>query len=63
MSANILAVDDSPTMRVLLSRSLESMGYRVTSAVDGQDALDKYAGAAPMPPSPTSTCRSSTGLA
>ncbi len=36
---NILIVDDSPEIRVLLQRFLEREGYRVTLAEDGETAL------------------------
>jgi len=37
----ILLVDDSITTRMLLKNILETAGYRVTTAVDGIDALNK----------------------
>jgi two-component system chemotaxis response regulator CheY len=39
MTANILAVDDSPSMRSLVREALELDGHRVTEACDGRDAL------------------------
>ena len=36
----ILAVDDSPSMRDMVRVALTSAGFDVTSAVDGQQALD-----------------------
>jgi DNA-binding response OmpR family regulator len=37
----ILAVDDSPTELKLLTALLQSKGYRVVTAVDGEEALAK----------------------
>jgi chemosensory pili system protein ChpA (sensor histidine kinase/response regulator) len=37
----VMVVDDSLTMRKVLSRSLEREGYIVTTAKDGMDALQK----------------------
>ena len=37
---SILVVDDNEMNRDLLTRRLERQGYRVTTAVDGQEALD-----------------------
>ena len=38
----VLVVDDEPSMRMALSESLLSCGYRVEAAVDGADALKKF---------------------
>ena len=38
---SILAVDDSASMRKMVSFTLTSAGFHVVEAVDGQDALDK----------------------
>ena len=40
MSKNILIVDDSPSIRQMVEVTLKSANYLVTSAKDGQDALD-----------------------
>jgi two-component system chemotaxis response regulator CheY len=37
----ILAVDDSPSMRKMVSFTLLGAGYEVVEAVDGQDAFEK----------------------
>lgn len=38
--ANILAVDDSASMRQMVAFTLKGAGHQVTEAADGQDALD-----------------------
>lgn len=38
---SILAVDDSASMRQMVAFTLESAGYQVVAAVDGQDAWEK----------------------
>ena len=38
---SILAVDDSASMRQMVTFTLKSAGYNVVEAVDGQDALEK----------------------
>ncbi|HEY0559573.1 MAG: cheY 1 [Mycobacterium sp.] len=43
-----LVVDDSRTMRTILTRTLVGLGFTVTTAEDGQDGLDKLA-AGPSP--------------
>jgi two-component system chemotaxis response regulator CheY len=41
---SILAVDDSASMRQMVSFTLKSAGYNVVEAVDGQDAWEKAGG-------------------
>ena len=41
MSARILAVDDSASVRMTTTIALSNAGYEVTEAVDGKDGLDK----------------------
>lgn len=41
MAKTILAVDDSGSLRSMVSFSLKAAGYQVVEAVDGQDGLDK----------------------
>ncbi len=38
---SILAVDDSASMRQMVSFTLKNAGYNVTEAVDGEDAFGK----------------------
>ena len=38
---SILAVDDSPSMRKMVTFTLTGAGYHVVEAVDGQDAYEK----------------------
>lgn len=40
MSKNILIVDDSPSIRQMVEVTLKTAGYIVTTAQDGQEALD-----------------------
>lgn len=42
MSAHILAIDDSRTIRTLLTVALENAGFKVTTAVDGVDGVNKF---------------------
>lgn len=41
MAKRIMSVDDSPSVRQLVSMTLENAGYLVTTAADGKEALDK----------------------
>ena len=41
MTMTILAVDDSATIRQMVSFTLKSAGYHVVEANDGQDGLEK----------------------
>ena len=38
----ILIADDNPSDRILLKAILSQFGHNVISAVDGQDAIDKF---------------------
>jgi len=40
MNPHILVADDEPQIRDLLRRQMERCGFRVTEAVNGQDAID-----------------------
>ncbi|MFO8126201.1 response regulator [Yoonia sp.] len=42
MSAHILAIDDSRTIRTLLTVTLERAGFAVTTATDGVDGIAKF---------------------
>lgn len=41
MSKTILTVDDSPSIRRMVSMTLQEAGYQVLEGVDGQDGLEK----------------------
>ena len=47
MTAKILIVEDSPSMRSLVREALERDGYEVTESVDGRHALDLLEGMTP----------------
>jgi two-component system chemotaxis response regulator CheY len=42
MKTRILAIDDSRTIRSLLTMALEKAGFEVTTAVDGVDGVQKF---------------------
>jgi twitching motility two-component system response regulator PilH len=39
--STVLIVDDSPTVRQMVSEQLRKVGYTVIEAVDGEEAVDK----------------------
>ncbi|MBP7310050.1 MAG: response regulator, partial [Candidatus Cloacimonetes bacterium] len=43
MNPRIMVVDDEQNIRDIISEFLKEMGYAVTIAVDGLDALEKVA--------------------
>ena len=43
----VLVVDDEDMVRMVLKAVLTYGGYQVTEAVDGEDAVQKYAGSSP----------------
>ncbi|HYM25193.1 MAG TPA: response regulator [Vicinamibacterales bacterium] len=47
MKKHVLVVDDSPTDRQIATLLLQRQGYDVTTAIDGEDALEKVAAAPP----------------
>ncbi|PTN38421.1 response regulator [Desulfonatronum sp. SC1] len=48
MSKRILTVDDSTSVRQMVSFTLKDAGYEVVEAVDGKDALTKLSGTVDM---------------
>ena len=47
MKRHVLVVDDSPTDRQMVTTLLLKEGYVVTTAIDGEDALEKIAAERP----------------
>lgn len=45
MTKTILSVDDSASIRQMIAFTLEAEGYKVETAVDGEDGLQKAKGA------------------
>ena len=46
MTTRVLVVDDSPTIRKVVSSVLERHGFEAVQAADGQAALEKLVGSA-----------------
>lgn len=44
MAKKLLIVDDSPSVRQMIEATLKGAGYQVTTAIDGQDGLEKCRG-------------------
>ena len=44
-----LVIDDSRVVRLIAGRALQALGFDVTEACDGRDALDKIEAAAELP--------------
>ncbi|MBF9031116.1 response regulator [Rhodobacterales bacterium HKCCE3408] len=44
MAPHILAIDDSFTIREMVSQTLRDAGFEVTTANDGQDGVEAFAG-------------------
>jgi two-component system response regulator RegX3 len=42
MARTLLVVDDEPTLRETLAYNLEHDGYRVVTAADGREALERF---------------------
>ena len=47
MPRTVLIVDDEPTLRETLAENLEADGYRVITAADGREALERFRAAHP----------------
>lgn len=60
MGKPILIVDDSASIRQMLSFTLKSAGYEVDEAADGKEGLGKPRARATAWCSPTRTCRTWT---
>ncbi len=44
MGKNVMCVDDSSTIRMLVKKALEPEGFEIVEAENGQDGLDKASG-------------------
>lgn len=42
MTTSVLAIDDSATIRALVTHTLDNAGFDVTTAVDGQDGVEVF---------------------
>ena len=42
MTTSVLAIDDSATIRALVTQTLDTAGFDVTTAVDGQDGVEVF---------------------
>jgi DNA-binding response OmpR family regulator len=42
MARTILVIEDEPTLREMLAEALEADGYRVATAADGREALNRF---------------------
>ena len=60
MSKCVLTVDDSASIRNMVTFTLKAAGYEVVEAADGQEGLDKAKAAPSTWSSPTRTCRAWT---
>lgn len=47
MKIKVLAIDDSRTIRALLSSTLSDAGFEVHTAEDGQDGIEKFSQTSP----------------
>ena len=46
MTLTVMVVDDSASIRIQAGRALSQCGFEIVEAVDGLDALEKFAAAA-----------------